>query len=43
MNQLSKKTEDAYEDLQKYIEVEPNQIEVSKWAAIILFINKAYD
>ena len=36
-------TQRAYEDLQKFIEIETNDEEISKWAAILLFANKAYE
>ena len=35
--------ENCFEDLQKYIELESNQEEISIWVSKILFVNKAYD
>lgn len=41
--QLMGESEQAYEDLQKFIEIETSDEEISKWAAILLFANKAYE
>lgn len=35
--------EQAYEDLQRYIEMETDEEEISKWASILLFANRAYE
>ena len=35
--------EQAYEDLQRYIEMETSEEEISKWASILLFANRAYE
>lgn len=35
--------ENCFEDLQKYIQIENNQEEISLWVSKILFVNKAYD